>query len=77
MGVERSVTRWFVLRQSILQDIAQLEAQLADMLSDDSQRLSPELETRPTTELETLATALEIAHFQLKALGPCPKPMMG
>ncbi|MBO0780907.1 MAG: hypothetical protein J2P37_18950 [Ktedonobacteraceae bacterium] len=70
MGIERAVTRWYVQRQSILEEIAQLEA----LLAGNAPTETDELGARPAGEiLEQLAKARE----QLLALGPCPKPMMG
>ncbi len=78
MGVERSVTRWFVLRQFILTEIARLEAQLSQ---EAAQQAAPAEEMVTATQLanrqdelhQQLARAQERLHF----LGPCPKPMMG
>jgi DNA repair exonuclease SbcCD ATPase subunit len=71
VGVERSVTRWYARRQSILNEIAQLEAQLAEA----SASISPPVETgENAAELQQQLTE---AQEKLHDLGPCPKPMMG
>jgi len=63
MGVERAVTRWYVQRQSLLAEIASLEAQLVqEQLSNDIVQAK-----------ERLAQARE----KLRRLGPSPQPKMG
>lgn len=64
MGVERAVTRWYVRRQVIQQDIALQQMYLAQVPSGALERL--ELERR-----------LHEAHRRLLNLGPCPKSLMG
>ena len=85
MGVERAVTRWYIQRQNILNEIAQLEAQLAQT-PQTSTTIIEENNTNTLiyTEKHTLSLNTEEIHQQLtKAqqklhlLGPCPKPMMG
>jgi len=75
MGVERAVTRWYLQRQSILNEIATLEAKLArdrqtqeqkQGVGNSSEQVDPEIR-------QQLAKAQE----KLRTLGPCPKPMMG
>ncbi len=68
MGVERAVTRWFILRQSILNEIETLEARLAQ--ADENKSASEEARA---DMVQQLAGAREKLHL----LGPCPKPMMG
>ncbi|QBD82391.1 hypothetical protein EPA93_43035 [Ktedonosporobacter rubrisoli] len=72
MGVERAVTRWYVQRQSILNEIAQLEAKLAPAVAE-SENGGDAPESEKTALLEQLA----VAQKKLHALGHCPKPMMG
>jgi hypothetical protein len=67
MGVERAVTRWYALRQNIQQEIEALERQL---------------ETAPTEGQFNDVRARSEQHLaetraRLRALGPCPRPMMG
>jgi hypothetical protein len=62
MGVERAVTRWHIQQQQILNQITALETKLAQ----DKQ-----------TPQKDLVQQLNDAHKKLRALGPCPKPMMG
>ena len=76
MGVERAVTRWYLHRQSLLNDIEQLEARLAQVSES-----SPEGEalagSSPMLDLSELLLQLANARERLLSLGPCPKPMMG
>ena len=77
MGVERAVTRWYVQRQVILDEIALLEALLQT-----EQQLEENGETnvvRADAANEHTATMSKLAKTQerLRLLGPCPKPMMG
>ncbi len=76
MGVERAVTRWYVRRQSILNEIADLEAQVAGL-----EARQPETDqafNEEVTQIRTrLSQQLEEAHTKLRELGPCPRPMMG
>ncbi len=69
MGVERAVTRWYVQRQILLNEIAELEAKLQPAGVDAQQTDSKE-----ATALKLqIATTLE----KLRLMGSCPKPMMG
>jgi len=67
MGVERAVTRWHIQHQRIIGEITALEARRAQFQT--SQRGNDNL-----TEIEKQLASL---HDKLRALGPCPKPMMG
>ncbi len=69
MGVERAVTRWYVQRQAYLDEIASLEARLAQI-----QTRGQETAKKEREEIEQ---QLANAQAKLRALGPCPKPMMG
>lgn len=71
MGVERAVTRWYIQRQLILEEIAQLDKLLQD---NGLSKEASELGHRPPEEIYD---QMERARVQLLALGPCPKPMMG
>ncbi len=76
MGVERSVTYWYIQRQTILNEIASLEEQLKQAsapLSLTDGQVSAVSDAKGAEFLRQLARARE----QLKSLGPCPKPMMG
>ncbi len=69
MGVERAVTRWYVQRQLLMDEIALLETKAAPSSIDDgaaSQQMEPAV-------LQKLAQVQE----KLRTLGPCPRPMMG
>lgn len=66
MGVERSVTRWYLQRQMILNEIASLEERLRQLS-----------QSRQEGEQASLEQQLSGAHKKLRDLGACPKPMMG
>jgi hypothetical protein len=68
MGVERSVTRWYLQRQMILNEIASLEERL---------RRTTRSGQPAQAEQETLQQQLFAAREKLRRLGACPKPMMG
>ena len=72
MGVERAVTRWYVQRQALLEEVARLEAQLASVSPDRQQS-----EDAPVQEDADVVQHLVQAQMKLRLLGPCPKPMMG
>ena len=69
MGVERAVTRWYVQRQACLDEIASLEARLSQMQTRGQEPASK--------EQEEIKQRLANLQARLRALGPCPKPMMG
>lgn len=73
MGVERAVTRWYLLRQGILNELAASEARLT--------QLAHLAETEPGTvnqdELVSLQESAEKARLRLRELGPSPQPKMG
>ena len=75
MGVERAVTRWYLQRQSILNEIATLEAKLArDRQTQEQKQGAGNSSEQVDAEIrQHLAKAQE----KLRTLGPCPKPMMG
>lgn len=66
MGVERAVTRWYALRQTIQQEIDALQ-----------QRLAQPQTAEESGERAEAEKQLGLAQARLLALGPCPKPMMG
>ncbi len=72
MPSERSVNRWYIQRQIILNEIALLEEQLKYVLPANAQT-SDMADTRNAELLLKLARA----RGKLNSLGPCPKPMMG
>lgn len=74
MGVERAVTRWYVQRQVISNEIERLVEQLSQ-----AQAKQPEKEGQEahSEEVQSLSQQLTQAEQRLKALGNCPKPMMG
>lgn len=67
MGVERAVTRWYALRQTIQQEIDALQERL----------VSPQAEEQSLQERTETERQIALARARLLALGPCPKPMMG
>jgi hypothetical protein len=69
VGVERAVTRWYVQRQAYLDEIASLEARLAQIRTRGQEAANK--------EREEIEQQLANAQARLRALGPCPKPMMG
>ena len=75
MGVERAVTRWYLQRQSILNEIATLEAKLAR----DRQTQEQKQGVGNSSEQVDAEIRQQLANAQqkLRTLGPCPKPMMG
>ena len=75
MGVERAVTRWYLQRQSILNEIATLEAKLArDRQTQEQKQGAGNSSEQVDAEIrQQLAKAQE----KLRTLGPWPKPMMG
>lgn len=72
MGVERAVTRWYAIRQYLLDEIAALEMQLAQM-----QEQAQEHTDGPPVAGTEINRQLAEARTKLRALGPCPKVMMG
>ena len=75
MGVERSVTYWYVQRQTILDEVASLEVQLKQMSSPLS-LASEQVGAVPDAKDAELLRQLARAQEKLRSLGPCPKPMM-
>ena len=73
MGVERAVTRWYLQRQLILDEIATLEAKLN---IPQAQRQTPD-ESDATQAAEEYLQQLAKAQEKLRVLGSCPRPMMG
>lgn len=75
MGVERAVTRWYLQRQSILNEIATLEAELAKDTQAQEQKQGPDNSSEQVDA--EIRQQLVNAQQKLRTLGPCPKPMMG
>lgn len=69
MGVERAVTRWYVQRQLLLDEIAALEAKL--------QPAKENTQPLPGEEQTTLKRQIFEMQEKLRLMGSCPKPMMG
>lgn len=78
MGVERAVTRWYVLRQPIVEEITALQTRLTQLEQQASETQTESAQTPIEHDLlNTVELQLKVAQMRLKALGPCPKPMMG
>jgi len=69
MGVERAITRWYVQRQLLLDEITLLETKIAPSSPDDGA-------ATPSPQPETLQKLVQ-AQEKLRVLGACPRPMMG
>lgn len=78
MGVERSVTRWYLQRQTVLYEINRLEAQVAQIQHHDDAESEPiPSDDVPVADISKILQQLERSRERLKTLGPCPKPIMG
>jgi hypothetical protein len=69
MGVERAVTRWYVQRQLLLDEISTLETQVASSSDND--------DAMPSHIDGDVVQKLAQAQKKLRVLGSCPRPMMG
>ncbi|HEV2655558.1 MAG TPA: hypothetical protein VGT82_11385 [Ktedonobacteraceae bacterium] len=69
MGVERAVTRWYVLHQVLSDEIERLEASI-NLSSQQEEVAVPD-------ERVALHKQLGEVQERLRLLGPCPRPMMG
>jgi DNA repair exonuclease SbcCD ATPase subunit len=67
VGVERAVTRWYIKRQAIQDELVALQKRL--------EQLQPEVQF--LEERANLERQLAEVQARLRGLGPCPKPMMG
>ncbi|GHO91453.1 hypothetical protein KSF_015010 [Reticulibacter mediterranei] len=77
MGVERAVTRWYVQRQVILDEIALLEASLQTEHELGESGETNVVRADAASEYTASMSKLAMAQERLRLLGPCPKPMMG
>ncbi len=86
MGVERAVTLWYIYQQRILDEISLLEAQLdsahstpvaSESSSVDEQTVPLVLAEPEDEQVLVVRERLAGVRKKLRALGPCPKPMMG
>jgi hypothetical protein len=75
VGVERAVTRWYALRQSLWEEITRLEATIAEPL--DADQGTQASSAHEVIDLQTVQGELAKAQEKLRLLGPCPQPMMG
>lgn len=69
MGVERAVTRWYVQRQLLLDEIALLTTKIASP--------SNAGDATPQAVENDILQKLAQAQEKLRVLGACPRPMMG
>ena len=69
MGVERAVTRWYVQRQLLLDEIALLTKKIASPSTDG--------DATPQQAENDIPQKLADAQEKLRVLGACPRPMMG
>ncbi len=67
MGVERAITRWYVQRQLLLDEIMRLETKIAPSSTDDG---------ATSSQAETQQKIAQVQE-KLRMLGACPRPMMG
>lgn len=74
MGVERAVTRWYAIRQCLLDEIAALEAQLNQR---QNQEQAQQHAGEPPVAGMEISRQLAAARTKLRDLVPCPKVMMG
>ncbi|GHO84178.1 hypothetical protein [Dictyobacter formicarum] len=81
MGVERAVTRWYIQRQLIMYELARLEAQLEQLGQTHAESDAAAPQSSPAegeeSSPEELLQKVAMTREKLKALGHCPKPMMG
>ena len=81
MGIERTVTLWYLHRQILLNELALLEAQLVQIrATSDSEVAQPEAQKGVSpfpTECVEIEEQSKRVRERLRNLGPCPKPMMG
>ena len=81
MGIERTITLWYLHRQMLLQELASLEAQLVqiptDLYSEVGQtEIGKGASSSPTDYVEIEKQCKRVQE-RLHNLGPCPRPMMG
>ena len=67
------MTRWYLQRQNILQEIAMLEAAVRSAASQELESVATNDKQAAEERVQQLAKAEE----KLRALGTCPRPMMG
>jgi len=79
MGVERSVTRWYLRRQLLLTEITQLEAQqaLPSVPLTNEEPVDAGHEDDARVDLANINLRLAMVQEELKTMGHCPRPMMG
>ncbi|MBV9614687.1 MAG: hypothetical protein JO031_04420 [Ktedonobacteraceae bacterium] len=75
MGVERTVTRWYAQRQSLMEEIVRLEAKIAQ--PPDVNQKTQDTSAHEAVDLQSWQEELAKAQKKLRLLGPCPQPMMG
>lgn len=69
MGIERTVTRWYLQRVAYEREAASFEAKLGTLQGNEQG-----FESKERAEIEK---QLAQVRTKLRRLGPCPKAMMG
>lgn len=81
MGIERSVTLWYLRRQMLLNELALLDAQLMQMCTASEHEAVQSQVRKGTDPVPTECAEIEKQYKRvqekLRNLGPCPKSMMG
>ncbi len=77
MGVERAVTRWHIQHQTITDEIAALEAKIAQLQQTKTEAQETRIKPEQQAAEAEIVQQLVDARSRLRQLGPCPKPMMG
>jgi beta-lactamase class A len=82
MGVEHCVVLWYVRQQVLLRELSVLESELEQMhTTSDSQAgdmlSASSTESLANPELPNLELQYTRVKERLRALGPCPRSMMG
>ncbi len=75
MGIERTVTLWYLHRQMLLHELASLEAQLVQIYAASYSEVA-QPGALPTEWME-VEKQYKRTQEMLRRLGPCPRPMMG
>jgi hypothetical protein len=81
MGIERTITLWYLHRQMLLQELASLEAQLVQIYTaSEDEAAQPEVRKGVSplpNEYVEIEKQCKRVQERLHNLGPCPRPMMG
>ena len=81
MGIERTVTLWYLHRQILLNELAVLEAQLVQIRATSESEVAQSAVQEGASPLPTEYVEVEMQYKRvqerLRNLGLCPRPMMG